>query len=134
VVELEGGQLTEYAGNYSYFRDKKAAMEKAAAQAASQALAAEKKQASKQDRTTMGQASSAKGANNWRKPDTTRLVKKLEEEIAFLEQEISALEAKLNDPASHEDAVLSRELADAYAARQAELDEKYGSWMELTGE
>ncbi|SMC39665.1 ABC-F family ATP-binding cassette domain-containing protein [Sporomusa malonica] len=132
VVELEGGQLAEYAGNYSYYRDKKAAMEKAAAQAASQAIAAEKKQAGKQDRPS--QSGSAKAANNWRKPDTARLVKKLEEEIALLEQELSTLEAKLNDPDSHADAVLSRELADAYAERQAELDEKYGVWMEVTGE
>ncbi|HWR45802.1 ABC-F family ATP-binding cassette domain-containing protein [Sporomusa sp.] len=131
VVELTGGQLTEYAGNYSYYRDKKAAMEKEAAQAATQATALEKKQGSKQERTA--QTGTGKGGS-WRKPDTARLTKKLEEEIALLEQEVACLESKLNDPASHADAVLSRELADAYAARQAELDEKYVAWMELTGE
>jgi ATP-binding cassette subfamily F protein 3 len=131
VVELTGGLLTEYAGNYSYYRDKKAITEKEAAQAASQASVLEKKQGGRQERTA--QVTAGKGGS-WRKPDTARLVKKLEEEIALLEQEVACLEAQLNDPASHADAGLSRELADAYAARQAGLDEKYLAWMELTEE
>ncbi|WP_425058518.1 putative ABC transporter ATP-binding protein YheS [Sporomusa carbonis] len=133
VVELDGGQLTEYAGNYSYYRDKKAALAKAAAQAASQAAAVEKKPAAKQGNAAQGQAGSGKGAG-WRKPDTARQAKRLEEEIAMLEHELAGLEARLNDPASHADAALSRGLADEYAAKQAELDEKYTAWLELTGE
>lgn len=132
VVELESGQLTEYAGNYSYYRDKKAAVAKAAAQAAIQAAAVEKKQSAKQAAVPV-QAPAAKSAG-WRKPDTAKQAKKLEEEIAMLEHDLAALEVKLNDPASHADAVLSRELSDEYAAKQAELDEKYSVWMELTGE
>ncbi len=131
MVELEGGRLTEYAGNYSYYRDKKAAIAKAAAQSASQAAAAAKKPGGKQEK--LAQTGSGKAAN-WRKPDSEKQAKKLEEEIAMLEHELTALEARLNDPASHEDAALSRELAEEYAARQAELDEKYGAWLELTGE
>ncbi|CVK19911.1 ABC-F family ATP-binding cassette domain-containing protein [Sporomusa sphaeroides] len=132
IVELEGGQLTEYAGNYSYYRDKKAATEKEAAQAASQSVAREKKQnGGKQERPV--QADTGKG-NSWRKPDTAKQTKKLEEEIALLEHELAALEARLNDPSSHADAALSRELSDEYAVRQAELDEKYIAWVELTGE
>jgi ATP-binding cassette subfamily F protein 3 len=129
MVELEGGRLTEYAGNYSYYRDKKAAIAKAAAQAASQTKAADKKPNGKQDKPT--QTGSGKAAG-WRKPDTAKQAKKLEEEIAMLEHELTALEARLNDPSSHEDAVLSRGLAEEYAARKAELDEKYATWLELT--
>jgi ATP-binding cassette subfamily F protein 3 len=129
IVELADGQLTEYAGNYSYYRDKKAAAEKAAAQAAaSQTALPAKKQSGKPE----PQAETGKGAG-WRKPDTAKLAKKLEAEIALLEHELAALEARLNDPASHADAELSRELADDYAARQADLDEKYEQWLELTG-
>ncbi len=130
VVELVDGQLTEYAGNYSYYRDKKAALAKAAAQAASQAGMAEKKAGGRQERTAPGSA----GKGSWRKPEPGRQARKLEEEIAALEQEVAGLEARLNDPASHADAALSLELADAYAAKQAALEEKYLTWMELTGE
>ncbi|WP_094603835.1 putative ABC transporter ATP-binding protein YheS [Sporomusa silvacetica DSM 10669] len=130
MVELDGGQLTEYAGNYSYYHDKKAAVAKAAAQAASQMAVAHKQQSNKQEKLAQMQADGKGG--NWRKPDTAKLAKKLEAEIAMLEHELAALEVRLNDPASHAEAELSREVADEYAARQAELDEKYSAWLELT--
>jgi len=129
MVELDGGQLTEYAGNYSYYHDKKGTAAKAAAQAASQ-LATHKQQNNKQEKSSQMQADSKGG--NWRKSDTAKLAKKLEAEIAMLEHELAALEVRLNDPASHAEAELSREVADEYAARQAELDEKYSAWLELT--
>lgn len=128
VVELSGGQLVEYAGNYSYYRDKKASLLKAAAQAASQAGAQQKKQGGGQGQTAQVKRS------GWRKPDTAQQVKKLEAEISSLEQELTGLEVRLNDPASHADTSLSRELADTYAARQAELDEKYTDWLALTAQ
>ncbi|TWH45255.1 ABC-F family ATP-binding cassette domain-containing protein [Sporomusa sp. KB1] len=129
MVELDGGQLTEYAGNYSYYHDKKAAAAKAAAQAASQP-AIHKQQNNKQEKSAQMQADGKDG--NWRKPDPAKLAKKLEEEIAMLEHELATLEVRLNDPASHAEAELSRKIADEYAARQAELDEKYTAWLELT--
>ena len=128
VVELESGRLTEYAGNYSYYRDKKVAVAKEAAEAAAQSAIAAKKQSGSQDKMAQSSSKSA----SWRKPDTAKQAKKLEEEIAMLERKLTALEVKLNDPASHEDAELSRELAAEYAACQAKLDEKYGIWLELT--
>lgn len=128
VVELKDGRLTEYAGNYSYYRDKKAATEKEAAQAA----AVQKKQKSASKQEPLAQTGTGKGG--WRKPDTAKLAKKLEAEIALLEHELAALETKLSDPASHADAALSRELSDEYTTKQAELDEKYTAWLELTGE
>ncbi|CQR70470.1 putative ABC transporter ATP-binding protein YheS [Sporomusa ovata DSM 2662] len=129
MVELDGGQLTEYAGNYSYYHDKKAAAAKAAAQAASRP-AAHKQQNNKQEKTAQLQVDGKGGS--WRKSDPAKLAKKLEEEIAMLEHELAALEVRLNDPASHAEAQHSREVADEYAARQAELDEKYTAWLELT--
>ncbi|MBP2636905.1 MAG: yheS 2 [Firmicutes bacterium] len=128
VVALESGQLTEYAGNYSYYRDKKAAVAKEAAEAAAQSAVAAKKQNSNPEKL----AQTGGKAANWRKPDTAKQAKKLEEEIAMLEHQLTALEVKLNDPTSHEDAELSRELAKEYEACQEKLDEKYATWLELT--
>ncbi|SDD78061.1 ATP-binding cassette domain-containing protein [Sporomusa acidovorans] len=131
ILELENGQLSEYAGNYSYYREKKAAIASEATQAASRHAAAGKKQNGKQEKTVQTPAGVNKNGG-WRKPDTAKQAKKLEAEIAMLEHELAALEVRLNDPASHADVELSRELADEYAARQAELDEKYSAWLELT--
>lgn len=116
VVELEHGQLTEYAGNYSYYREKRVETVKAAPSAP--AVKPEKEATKKQERSKRPQ-------------DKERQVRKLEEEIAGLEAELKVLEVRLNDPASHTDPAASRELSGEYAARQAELAIKYEAWMDL---
>ncbi|MGI6093483.1 MAG: ABC-F family ATP-binding cassette domain-containing protein [Negativicutes bacterium] len=120
VVELDNGQLVEYVGNYSYYREKKLAEEKAAAaeKAANQSAVAEKKAAQPRQR----------------KQDNERQLKKLEAEIAGLEAAISAMEVKLGDPAVHADPTESKALADEYAQLQADLEAKYDEWMERTGD
>ncbi|MPM04437.1 putative ABC transporter ATP-binding protein YheS [bioreactor metagenome] len=116
VVELDQGQLVEYGGNYSYYREKKAAIEKAAAaeRTASQPTPAAKKAAQPRQR----------------KQDIGKQLKKLETEIAELEAMITALETKLADPATHADPAESKALADEYARLQSELEGKYEEWME----
>ncbi len=116
VVELDNGRLTEYTGNYSDYRREKLL---AARRAAAQAPAAAAKPA-------------AAKAPKKRPPDTAKLARRLEEEIAGLEAALAACEAKLNDPATHGDPDASRRAADAYAACQAELDAKYAEWIALT--
>lgn len=120
VIELDKGQLVEYTGNYSYYREKKVAEEKVAAaeKAAVQPAAATKKPAQPRQR----------------KQDTERQLKKLEAEIAGLEAAVSAMEIKLSDPAVHANPAESKALADEYAGLQAELETKYEEWMKATGE
>jgi ATP-binding cassette subfamily F protein 3 len=117
VLELSDGQLTEYAGNYSYYREKKLAMDKAQAQAA----AKEREKAAGADKK-----------NQWRQrpPNTEKLLKKLEQEIAALEAALRQTETQLNDPASHADPQRSQTLADEYSRLQAELETKYDAWLE----
>lgn len=116
VVELAEGRLTEYAGNYSYYREKKQLLQKQAAQRP--AAKAPKKPAERPRRPR----------------DTAKLAKKLEMEIAALEAAVAETEIKLNDPASHQDPEVSRTLSDEYALLQAELAAKYDEWLELVGE
>ena len=117
VFELSAGGLTEYAGNYSYYREKKLAAERAAAIPAV-GKKQEKSQAKKTERPP-------------RRQDKERLLKKLEAEIAALETNIASLEVQLNDPASHADPSASKALADEYSQTQAALAEKYDEWMEI---
>lgn len=119
VLELEKGSLVEYTGNYSYYREKKIAVEKAAAveRQAVQAEAAAKKPVQQRQR----------------KQDGERQLKRLETEIAELEAALAEVEARLNDPTVHADPAASRALAEEYGQVQTQLDEKYMEWMEKSG-
>lgn len=118
VVELADGKLTEYAGNYSYYRDKKALAARQAAAAAPVKPPTAKKEKRPRPR---GQ-------------DAAKRLQRLEEEIAGLEAELAALEARLSDPASHADPETSRALAAEYEALQAKLAAKYDEWVATTEE
>lgn len=122
VLELAEGTLREYTGNYSYYREKKAAQakEQALLEAATQAAQVKEKTVKKEQPR--------------RKPNTEKLMQKLEGEIAMLEAQLKALEQRLNDPQSHADPEGSRQLAEEYHQVQQELSGKYDAWMELTEE
>lgn len=122
IVELTDGRLEEYGGNYSYYREKKLAMQK---EAAFVQAAADKKECSprKQEKAKQRKNDQDKNLKN---------LQKLEGEIAMLELEIKALEHRLNDPASHEDQEASHRLAEEYSKAQSALAGKYDAWVELT--
>lgn len=117
MVELADGVLTEYNGNYSYYHEKKAAEQKAAA-----AVKPAEKPSGREKRMQQPRQ---------RKQNAERLLKKLEGEIASLEAAVAGLETRLNDPASHTDPAASRELAAEYENLKNELDTKYSEWMDL---
>lgn len=118
VVELADGCLVEYAGNYSYYRERRQAAQKAA-QPPERLLekAAEPVKKSKPRQQRPG--------------DKDKLAQRLEGEIAMLEAELKALEFRLNDPASHVDPSVSQSLADEHLRVQAALEAKYNDWLEL---
>lgn len=121
IVELSDGKLTEYAGNYSYYKEKKILLAKQAAATAA-SVKEEKPQTKKDTRQRQ------------RPQDTAKLAKKLENEITELEYAIADCEARLNDPASHSDPEASKALAEEYGKLKADLEEKFDAWVELTSE
>ncbi len=123
VIELTPDGLTEYGGNYSYYKEKKATA-KAAASIEKEAPVKESKD-SRAERPSQ--------VRRKRQVDAKQK-QRLEEEIAMLEYELAALEQRLSDPASHADPGRSRELAEEYANTKAALDEKYTTWMEYNEE
>ena len=122
MVELADGALAEYAGNYSYYREKKLANQKAAAALQTPIVKVEAS-AKKTEKPRQRKADPEKNLRN---------LQKLEGEIAMLELEIKALEHRLNDPASHGDPEASSKLAEEYSKAQTALAEKYDAWVELT--
>lgn len=151
TLELENGRLTEYMGNYSYYLMKK---ELAAAEAEEERLEAEKaqkiqaaKEKEKQAKAgkKSGRTETAPGAQPAKAEqaeigriqsmsDAKRqeMIQRAEAEIAMAEAELKGLEYQMNDLSVQMDPVRSQEIAEAYAAKEQEIEQRYAKWERLT--
>ena len=140
ILEIEAGKLTEYGGNYSYYREKKA--EEAAEQAELEAQAAAEKEKAKA-KAKADKAQEVKPQQESKKPvksslngmseaKRTELLQRTEAEIAMAEAELKMLEVEMNDAAIQADPVKSQEIAEAYSAKEAEIQAKYEKWEQLS--
>ncbi len=140
ILEIEDGKLTEYGGNYSYYREKKA--EEAAELAELEAQeAAEKEKEKAKAKADKAEAHKTQSEN--KKPvksslqgmseaKRTELLQRTEAEIAMAEAELKMLEVEMNDAAIQADPVKSQEIAEAYSAKEAEIQAKYEKWEQLS--
>jgi ATP-binding cassette subfamily F protein 3 len=155
TLELENGSLTEYNGNYSYYRMKK----ELAAQAAAEEKAAAAKTAG--DKAKKLPATAAETVSSVRRPgpdkqvenetakaqkaaaelhavqamsDTKRaeLISRTEAEIAMAEAELKGLEFAMNQPEVQQDPEQSAAIAAEYAAKEKEIEQRYAKWERLT--
>ena len=121
TIELENQKLTAYLGNYSYFKQKKAELERIKQEKEEKALlqAKQKQQPNKKEQPKINKA-------------------KVKKEIALLEEKIAEAEARseelsalLADAATYQDEAASK----AYVQEYKELEEKipalYTQWEEL---
>lgn len=148
VLEIADGRLKEYDGNYSWYREKKAEEAKEAQEAAEKEAALAREKAAKAAARSKAQtvaaaesaaktaaktgariaASSAKGMSEAKR---TELLQRAEAEIAMAEAELKMLEHEMNDPALQADPVRSHEIAEAYAAKEQEIQQRYEKWEKL---
>lgn len=126
TVELSGGILREYNGNYSYYREKKAAEEKEDIQSSKNASVK-----AKEDKKSMEKAKNESKVRVLTQAEQAKLAQKYEGEIAMLEFELKGLELQLNHPESHADLENSQALAKEYQRVEKELAEKYDLWAAL---
>lgn len=127
TYELKAGSLTEYNGNYSYYRQKKAELSKAEPAAAASKTALPEADAAKAVTAKSGYKRQLKtAALNPRQRE--QLSQRYEGEIIMLEMEQKGVEHRLNDPESHSDPAVSQELAAEYERLTRELEEKYRLW------
>ena len=151
VLEIADGSLTEYDGNYSYYREKKAEeareAEEAAAERAAQEAALAKKAAAKakqlQDEAEKAALQKAEAREASKKQaqlgaiqkmseaKRTELLQRTEAEIAMAEAELKMLEHEMNDVGLQADPVRSQEIAEAYAAKEREIQARYEKWEQL---
>ena len=154
TLELEDGQLTEYQGNYSYYQMKKAAAAEAEAEAAAEVAQAEKVAAARAKekarkaahKAQAGQAQATVAApaeptneaaergriQSMSDAKREELIQRAEAEIAMAEAELKGLEVEMNDPELQQDPARSQQIAEAYAAKEQEIQASYEKWERLT--
>ena len=126
TLVLEHKQLTDYVGNYSYYREKVREAEALAAENNPQSLpekdtAAKKPSAPVQTAKVQKAPVYGQGAK----------LQKLKLKIAELEATLKMYEVKMNMPENQTDAEAMMSLTEAYEAAQAELDDAYEKWETL---
>ncbi|MDD2496534.1 MAG: ABC-F family ATP-binding cassette domain-containing protein [Desulfitobacteriaceae bacterium] len=118
ILELSEGVLTNYLGNYSYYRFKK-----------KEALTSEIKEQAKKEGDSRIQNPSRQ---------QERALKKITGEIQVVEQTLEKLEAekeemakRLGDPASYEDGTEAKALVVRYEQLEEEISQVYARWEKL---
>ena len=134
TLELEHGRLTEYSGSYSYYRRKKE--EDAVA-------SQEEEPGSRKSRKPQGDAGHAaphpaakkspagyvpQGLSESRREE---LLQRAEAEIAMAEAELKGLEFQMNRPEVQSDPAKSQAIAEEYAAKEREIEERYERWERM---
>ena len=136
TCELENGHLTEYNGNYSYYREKKLEMQKEleSTQEISNKKATTENKTTPKTKQEKAKPKNAHVASAMSSEKLTMMIQRCEATIAMFEAELKGLEYQMNDPALQADPNKSHEIATAYAQKEQELEEKYIEWDKLTEE
>ena len=135
TLELEKGTLTEYNGSYSYYRRKK---EEAPEEIRNVGASKNKPSPSdemapkKREAPVKNQMPRQKPGQGMSDAKREEIIRKAEAEIAMAEAELKGLELEMNRPEIQADPAKSRAIADAYAAKEREIEERYERWEQLT--
>ena len=131
TLELRDGKITEYLGNYSYYLMKKEVeaeeQEDHPAKKAAPAAPAQAEQ-------PRAEKPAPKAAVHSAIPAARRqeMIERTEAEIAMAEAELKGLEYEMNRPETQGDPERSRAIAEAYAAKELEIMQRYEKWEQLT--
>ena len=135
TLELKDGRITEYLGNYGYYLMKK---EAEAEEAAEEERTAEKhvrrvpSEQAEQDRTEKPAAPKTAVHSTIPAARRQEMLERTEAEIAMAEAELKGLEYEMNRPETQADPERSHAIAEAYAAKEIEIMQRYEKWEQLT--
>lgn len=122
VVELEGGQATEYWGNYTYFKQKKTALLKEREEALANQSIASKATVKHENREQPR-----------RRPNTQKIAQ-VEELIAQLEEQKTTLGQLLASPELYQDEARAKATVQEFKEIELQLEQAYAQWEQLAEE
>ncbi len=134
TLELEHGKLTRYDGNYLYYKEKKSAEEAAkAAEAAPAPTVKEPKreQPNPKKETPTEKEKRIAPPSGVSEEKRQELLQRAEAELAMAEAELKMLEREMNDPELQQDPEKSRRIAEEYAEKEKEIEQRYEKWGAL---
>ena len=120
ILELENGEVHDYLGNYSYYREKKAELERIRLEKEAEALAKVKKKTIE------------KAAPKINKAKVKAEIVALEEEIAQKEERVAELSEELSLSSSYQDEENGKALVNEYRTLEEEIPLLYDKWEELS--
>ena len=124
TIVLENQKFTAYLGNYSYYRQKRAELERIAREKEEE-LAAQQKQQSKNNKAT------AAGQPKINKSKVKKEIEALEAQIQQGESRSEELSTLLADGATYQDEEKSRQLVAEYKQLEEKIPQWYEKWEEL---
>jgi len=140
IVEVEGGQLTDYFGDYEYYLEKKDGAQRAIA-------TAQPRSAGVENRATSGEPAplpvfekaerlrDREEQKRQKREDEKRqkLQAEMEKQIARTESAIALLEEEMAQAGFFDDPARGKDAGERHAALNEELEQLYGEWEDLSG-
>lgn len=130
ILEMENGKLTEYLGNYSYYREKKKNLEEyerdrmEAESAASSGKSLPEKEPAKEKKSE--RKAESKPAPTPRKPVDSRKMDNIEMEIQRQEAMLKMLTVEMNQTPENYESIMSE-----YNQAKQKLEKLYNKWEEM---
>lgn len=130
ILEMENGKLTEYLGNYSYYREKKKNLEEyerdrmEAESAASSGKSLPEKEPAKEKKSE--RKAESKAAPAPRKPVDSRKMDNIEMEIQRQEAMLKMLTVEMNQTPENYESIMSE-----YNQAKQKLEKLYNKWEEM---
>ena len=120
ILELENGAINDYLGNYSYYREKKAELERIRLEKEAEAAAKVKKKAAE------------KTAPKINKAKIKAEIAAIEEDIAQKEERLAVLSEELGQSGSYQDEESGKALVNEYHTLETEITLLYEKWEDLS--
>ena len=130
ILEMENGKLTEYLGNYSYYREKKKNLEEyerdrmEAESAASSGKSLPEKEPAKEKKSE--RKAGSKAASAPRKPVDSRKMDNIEMEIQRQEAMLKMLTVEMNQTPENYESIMAE-----YNQAKQKLEKLYNKWEEM---